>query len=49
MMLPMYSSGVSTSTAIIGSSRVGDAFFMPSLKAIDAAMRKAFSFESTSW
>ena len=45
----MFSSGVSTSTAIIGSSRIGLARRMPSLNAIDAAIRNAFSFESTSW
>ncbi len=44
----MKSSGVSTSTAIIGSSRTGVAFLMPSLNAIDAAILNAFSFESTS-
>ena len=47
--LPMKSSGVSTSTAIIGSSSTGLALRMPSLNAIDAAILNAFSFESTSW
>ena len=47
--LPMKSSGVSTSTAIIGSSSTGVALRMPSLNAIDAAILNAFSFESTSW
>ena len=46
--LPMKSSGVSTSTAIIGSSSTGLAWRMPSLNAIDAAILNAFSFESTS-
>ena len=45
----MKSSGVSTSTAIIGSSSTGLAWRMPSLNAIDAAILNAFSFESTSW
>ena len=49
MTLPVKSSGVSTSTCIIGSSSTGSARRMPSLNAMDAAMRKAFSFESTSW
>ena len=47
--LPMKSSGVSTSTDIIGSSRIGFALRIPSLKPIDAAILNAFSFESTSW
>ncbi|MCY1295510.1 hypothetical protein D9M70_448550 [compost metagenome] len=47
--LPVNSSGVSTSTDIIGSSSAGRARRMPSLNAIEPAMRKAFSFESTSW
>ncbi|MNL69889.1 hypothetical protein D3C87_1948060 [compost metagenome] len=47
--LPVKSSGVSTSTCIIGSSRTGSARRMPSLKAIGPAILKAFSFESTSW
>eukprot|EP01139_Manchomonas_bermudensis_P004031 Amastigsp_a16226_7.p2 type:complete len:109 gc:universal Amastigsp_a16226_7:580-254(-) len=46
---PMYSSGVSTSTAIIGSSNTGSALRIPSLKPIEAAILNAFSFESTSW
>jgi hypothetical protein len=47
--LPVNSSGVSTSTAIIGSSSTGLARRIPSLNAIEPAMRNAFSFESTSW
>ena len=45
----MKSSGVSTSTAIIGSSSTGLARRMPSLKPMEAAILNAFSFESTSW
>ena len=37
------------SAVTIGLSSVGLAFFIPSLKAMEAAMRNAFSFESTSW
>ena len=47
--VPAYSSGVSTSTAIIGSSRTGLALRMPSVNAIEPACLKAFSLESTSW
>ena len=46
---PIFSSGVSTSTAMIGSSSTGWARRMPSLKAKIAAILNAFSFESTSW
>lgn len=45
----MKSSGVSTSTAIIGSSSTGFARRIASLNAIEPAIRNAFSFESTSW
>jgi hypothetical protein len=45
----MNSSGVSTTTCIIGSSSIGPARFIASLKAMEPAMRKAFSLESTSW
>ena len=45
----MYSSGVTTSTAMTGSSRTGFARFDASLKAIDPATLKAISLESTSW
>ena len=46
---PMYSSGVTTSTAMTGSSRTGFARFDASLKAIDPATLNAISLESTSW
>src|SRR5688500_16015918 len=46
---PIFSSAVSTSTAMIGSSSTGLAARMPSLKAKMAAILNAFSFESTSW
>ena len=46
---PMCSSGVTTSTAIIGSNRTGLALRHPSLRAIDPAILKAISLESTSW
>ena len=49
MTSPMYSSGVTTSTLIIGSSRIGFALRKPSLKPKIAAMRKLISSESTSW
>ena len=49
MTSPRNSSGVTTSTAIIGSSSFGFARFMASLKAIDPAILKARSLESTSW
>ena len=46
---PRYSSGVVTSTAITGSSSFGFARFIASLKAIEPAILKARSLESTSW
>src|SRR6266496_3801686 len=46
---PIFSSAVSTSTAMIGSSSTGLAARMPSLKAKIAAILNAFSFQSTSW
>ena len=49
MTSPMNSSGVTTSQAIIGSSRAGPARAAPSLKAIEPAILKAISLESTSW
>ncbi len=45
----MYSSGVTTSTAMIGSRMAGFAFRAPSLNAMDPAILKAISDESTSW
>ena len=45
----MYSSGVTTSTAITGSKRTGPALRAASLTAIEPAIRKASSEESTSW
>ena len=49
MTSPMFSSGVTTSTAISGSSRAGLALRAASLKAIEPAILKAISEESTSW
>ena len=49
MMSPMNSSGTTTSTRMIGSSSTGCAFFAASLNAIEPAILKAISFESTSW
>ena len=46
---PMKSLGIVTSTRIIGSSTTGLAFSTASLTAIDAAILKAISEESTSW
>ncbi len=43
------SSGVSTSTFMIGSRITGFAFLQPSLKPIEAANLNAISEESTSW
>jgi hypothetical protein len=45
----MYSSGVTTSTHIIGSRSDGFAILQASLKHIEAANLKASSDESTSW
>ena len=49
IMSPWYSSGVVTSTFMIGSSRIGLAFFIASLKAKMPAILNASSDESTSW
>ena len=49
MTSPMYSSGVTTSTAMMGSRRTGSAFFQASCRAIEPAILKAISDESTSW
>ena len=46
---PRNSSGVTTSTLITGSSSFGFARFIASLKAIEPAILKARSLESTSW
>ncbi|TMF52640.1 MAG: hypothetical protein E6I24_00525, partial [Chloroflexi bacterium] len=46
---PMNSSGMTTSTFMIGSSSAGWPLRMPSLAAIDPAMVNAISDESTSW
>ena len=46
---PEYSSGVTTSTFMIGSSSTGFALAKPSLKAIEPAILNAISLESTSW
>ena len=48
MTSPMNSSGVTTSTAIIGSSSFGLERFKASLNAIEPAILKARSLESTS-
>src|SRR5256885_12653708 len=45
---PEYSSGVTTSTFMIGSSSTGLARLKPSLKPIEPAILNAISFESTS-
>ena len=47
--LPTKSFGTTTSTAITGSSSVGEARRTASLKAIDPAILNAISDESTSW
>ena len=49
MTSPMYSSGVTTSTANTGSSRTGLAFCIAFLNAIEPAILNAISEESTSW
>ena len=49
MTSPMFSSGVVTSTAIIGSSSAGSALRAASLSAIEPAILNAISDESTSW
>ncbi len=48
MIVPMYSSGTTTSTDITGSSSTGLALRAASLKAIEPAILKAISLESTS-
>ena len=45
---PIYSSGTTTSTAMMGSSSTGLAFRAASLRAIEPAILKAISDESTS-
>ena len=49
MMSPMNSSGVTISTSITGSSRVGRALAMASFHASEPAILNASSEESTSW
>ncbi|MNJ46620.1 hypothetical protein D3C77_417550 [compost metagenome] len=49
MMSPWYSSGVTTSTFITGSSNTAPPFSFSCLVAIEAATLKAISLESTSW
>ena len=49
MTSPMNSSGVTTSTFMMGSSRTGSALAAPSLKPMEPAILKAISEESTSW
>jgi len=46
---PMYSSGIVTSTFMIGSRSTAPAFAIASLNAMDPAMWNAISEESTSW
>ena len=46
---PIYSSGVTTSTFIIGSRRTALAFGIASLKAALEAISNAITLESTSW
>ena len=48
MTSPRYSSGVTTSTAMIGSRIFGFAFCIAFLNAIEPAILKAISLESTS-
>ena len=48
MTLPIYSSGTTTSTFMIGSIMTGSAFFIASLNAMEPAMENAISEESTS-
>ncbi|MCY1365888.1 hypothetical protein D9M68_707800 [compost metagenome] len=49
MMSPMYSSGVTTSSFITGSSSTAPPFCESCLVAMEAAILKAISLESTSW
>ena len=49
MTSPMYSSGVTTSISIIGSSSLIPADLAAACSAIDPAIRKAISLESTAW
>ncbi len=49
MTSPMFSSGVTTSTLIIGSSSTGFASRAASFIAIEPAILNAISDESTSW
>ena len=49
MTSPMKSAGVTTSTAIIGSSSTGLAFWAAFLNASEPAILNAMSEESTSW
>ena len=49
MTSPMNSSGIVTSTRMIGSRIVGSAFEKASLTAIEPAILNAISDESTSW
>ena len=46
---PMYSSGPKTSMFMIGSRRTGLVSMTPFLKAMEEAILKAISEESTSW
>ena len=49
MISPKYSSGITTSTFMIGSKITGLHFLAASLRANDAATLNAISDESTSW
>ena len=49
MMSPWCASGASTTSSLTGSSRIGSAFAIASLKPIDPAILKLISDESTEW
>ena len=49
MTSPMKASGIRTSTFMIGSRMTGSALAKASLTAIEPAILKAISDESTSW
>ena len=47
--VPIYSSGTLTETFMMGSRMTGSAFLQASLNAMEPAILKAISEESTSW
>ena len=49
MMSPWLASGAITTSSLIGSSRIGVAFAIASLKPSDPAILKLISDESTEW